>query len=262
MTAAIESVFAWIQVNTGLGPGALMVVCGCVLVAYIIFGIAGFGTALVAGPVLAQFFSVATVVPLLALLDFAAAGTNLARDGKAADMSELRRMVPAMAAGSLAGAAILLLGRPQILLLCLGVFAVAYGVYSLSAYKPKTSFPTRAALPFGLVGGVFSALFGSGGFIYAIYLAGRMEAPERIRVTQSALIGISTLTRAVLFLLAGVYADRGILVIAALLLPAMLVGTALGRRVTLTLSRAQFLRIVSAIVLISGLALIWRYASA
>ena len=78
-------------------------------------------------------------------------------------------------------------------------------------------------------------------------------------MTQSTLIGLSTLTRAVLFLLAGVYANLEILVLAAALVPAMLVGTALGRRITLSLSRAQFLRIVSVIVLCSGVALIWRY---
>ncbi len=36
-------------------------------IAYIIFGIAGFGTALIAAPVLAQIMPVATIVPLLAL---------------------------------------------------------------------------------------------------------------------------------------------------------------------------------------------------
>lgn len=57
---------------------------------------------------------------------------------------------------------------------------------------------------------MFSALFGSGGFIYAIYLAGRIDAPERIRVTQSALIGLSTLTRVALRPAVGQgYAGRG-----------------------------------------------------
>lgn len=114
-------------------------------------------------------------------------------------------------------------------------------------------------MPFGLVGGFFSALFGSGGFIYAIDLAGRIESSDRIRVTQSTLIGLATLTRALLFLLAGVYADREILILAVVLAPAMLVGTAVGRHITQRLPRAQFLRIVSAIVLCSGLALLWRY---
>lgn len=242
-----------------LPPLQLAAVCLGVLVAYVIFGLAGFGTALVAGPVLAQFVPVATIVPLLALLDFAAAVVNVSRDGTAADIGELKRIVPAMAVGSLGGAAILLLGRPRVLLLGLGVFAVAYALYSLSGFKAGTKFTPRAALPFGLVGGVFSALFGSGGFIYAIYLGGRIDTSESMRVTQSTLIGLSTLTRAVLFLLAGVYADKALLMLAVALLPAMLVGTVTGRRMTLRLSRAQFLKIVSTVVLFSGGALLWRY---
>ena len=110
------------------------------------------------------------------MLDFAAAAVNVGRDGRSADGAELRRIVPAMAVGSLAGAAILLRGRPEVLLLALGFFAVGYALYSLSGYKPKVRLAPSAAWPFGLVGGVFSALFGSGGFLYAIYLAGRLES--------------------------------------------------------------------------------------
>lgn len=258
----MDTVLAFAQSHLPLPPLQLLVVCLGVAVAYLIFGLAGFGTALVAGPVLAHFVPVATIVPLLALLDFAAASVNVARDFRAADTVELKRIVPAMVIGSLAGAAILLLGKPETLLLALGIFAVCYGLYSLSGLKPDTKFTPNAALPFGLVGGVFSALFGSGGFIYAIYLAGRIDASDRIRVTQSTLIGLSTLTRAVLFLLAGVYANAEILMLALVLAVPMLIGTAIGRRITMALSRAQFLRIVSGIVLLSGAALIWRYFGA
>lgn len=251
---------AWLQPPLGAGP--LAVALAGIAVAYVVFGLAGFGTALVAGPVLAQLVPVATIVPLLALLDFAAAGVNVARDGRAADTAELRRLVPLMAVGSLVGAAVLLWGRPDALLLALGVFAIGYALYALVGVKPAARWTPRAALPFGLVGGVFSALFGSGGFLYAIYLSGRIEAAERLRVTQSTLIGLSTLTRAVLFLLAGVYADRGLLLLALWLAPAMLLGLALGRRLTLRLPRAQFLRLVQLVVLASGVALVARYLAA
>lgn len=242
-----------------LPPMELLVALLGVALAYVVFGMAGFGTALVAGPVLAHLVPLATIVPLLALLDCVAATMNLVRDGRAAETVELRRIVPAMALGSLAGAALLLWGRPDALLLALGLFAVAYALYQLSGFKPVTTWSPRAAWPFGLVGGVFSALFGSGGFLYAIYLSGRIAAAERFRVTQSALIGLSTLTRVVLFLLAGVYADRALLALALVLAPAMWAGGALGRRIGLRLSRAQFQRLVSLVVLGSGLALIGRY---
>jgi len=256
----MDSLLALLHDNLTLPWHALLVICLGVGMAYVVFGLAGFGTALVAGPVLAHFVPVADIVPLLALLDCAAASVNVARDRKAADTGELKRIVPAMVAGSLVGAAILLWGRPQALLLALGIFAVCYALYSLSGYKPQAKYSARAAWPFGVVGGVFSALFGSGGFLYAIYLAGRIDANDRIRVTQSTLIGCSTLTRVLLFLLAGVYASLHIWMLAGVLVPTMLIGTAVGRRLTLRFTRAQFLRVVSTVVLFSGLSLIWRYA--
>lgn len=152
-----------------------LVLAVTLLVAYVIFGIAGFGTALVASPVMALYIPVAQIVPLLALLDMCAAIINVSRDGRNAQWSELKRLVPLMIIGSLLGAAILLKTRPEILLLALGIFVVVYALYSLSGLKPARQFSPRAAVPFGLVGGIFSALFGSGGFIYAIYLSGRVE---------------------------------------------------------------------------------------
>jgi uncharacterized membrane protein YfcA len=255
----MDSLLPLLHDHLALAGHQLLIVCVVVGIAYVVFGLAGFGTALVAAPVLAHFMPVAHIVPLLALLDCAAAAINVARDRKAADAGELKRIVPAMVAGSLAGAAILVWGRPQALLLALGIFAVCYGLYSLSGYKPQARFSAMAAWPFGLMGGVFSALFGSGGFLYAIYLAGRIDSHHRIRVTQSTLIGCSTLTRVLLFLLAGVYASPGIWMLATVMAIPMLIGTAIGRRLTMRFTRVQFVRVVSTVVLCSGLSLIWRY---
>ncbi|MCC8397342.1 sulfite exporter TauE/SafE family protein [Paraburkholderia sp. MMS20-SJTR3] len=232
-----------------------------VALSYVVFGIAGFGTALVASPLLAQFMPISHIVPLLALLDFFAAATNLARDGRKAELSELKRLVPLMMLGSGVGALILLFTKPDVLLLLLGVFVIAYSVYSLSGYKPVGKLGPIFSVPFGLVGGIFSALFGSGGFVYAIYLQGRLDSTERIRVTQTTLIGLSTLTRLVIFLAAGVYGDFNLLLLAALLAPSMLAGVWVGRRITLKLSREQFVRIVNIVIFVSGIFLLARYFS-
>lgn len=244
-----------------LPPGPLALVCCTVLLAYIVFGIAGFGTALVAGPLLALWLPLKQIVPLLALLDCAAATTNLLRDGRRADRAELFRLVPLMIAGSGLGALILLATRAGVLLLALGIFASAYALYALSGLRPAGRLPAWACVPFGLVGGVFSALFGSGGFLYAIYLGGRIADKDAIRVTQSTLIGLSTLTRLLMFLAAGVYAGGAIVMLALLLAPAMLAGSQLGRAITLRLTREQFLRLVNCVVLASGIFLLVRYFS-
>lgn len=239
------------------GSGA--VICMAIAVAYLVFGMVGFGTALVASPALALYLPLAKIVPLLALMDMLAAMTNIYKDGRKADVQELKRLVPLMVVGSLVGAAILLKTRPEVMLLVLGIFVVAYSLYSLSKFSPKRKFNPGAAVPFGLVGGVFSALFGSGGFIYAIYLSGRIEQKEGMRVTQTTLIGLSTLTRVILFLLAGVYADTSIILLALVLLPVMFLGVSAGRRITLRLTRDQFIKIINVVVLCSGVVLIGRY---
>ena len=70
--------------DISVSQGAVLL--GVVGLAYVIFGIAGFGTALIAGPALTQFMPLSRVVPMLAMLDFVAAVTNVVRDGKRADL--------------------------------------------------------------------------------------------------------------------------------------------------------------------------------
>ncbi|QOT79961.1 sulfite exporter TauE/SafE family protein [Cupriavidus basilensis] len=236
---------------------AYLAMCVAIAGAYVIFGMAGFGTALVAGPLLAYLMPVSQIVALLALMDCTAAAFALLRDGRAADRAELGRLLPCMLAGSLVGAALLLKLQSDLLPLLLGVFAMGYAIWSLAGKRPN-GFTPRAALPFGLGGGMCSAMFGSGGFLYAIYLSGRL-GKDAMRMTQSTLIGVSTLTRLVLFALAGVYAGAAIIKLALLLAPAMALGLWAGRRITLRLSREQFLRMVNAVVLCSGGALVLHY---
>ena len=65
--------------------------------------------------------------------------------------------------------------------------------------------------------------------------------------------------RLTLFIIAGVYADTQLLLTALCLLPAMAAGLLIGRRLTLRMSREAFVRLVTWLVLASGLALLYRY---
>ncbi|KNX79526.1 permease [Pseudomonas sp. 250J] len=244
------STLDWLPILLGVG------------VAYIVFGIAGFGTALVAGPVLIHFMPLSRIVPLLVLLDFVAAFGNLLPSRRDVVRGELLRLLPFMAVGCTLGVVFLLRLKSDVLLLLMGLFVTAYAVYGLAVKVRPASLSGAWAVPMGTVGGLFGALFGSGGFLYAIYLSARLEAKEQVRATQVALISCSTVVRLSLFLIAGVYADASLLQLAACLLPVMFVGTWLGRRLTLRLSREAFVRLVTWLVLASGLALIGRYLSA
>jgi uncharacterized membrane protein YfcA len=242
--------------------GALdwLVIGGSIALAYVVFGVAGFGTALVAGPILIVFMPLSKIVPLLVLLDFVAAFGNLLPSRRDVARPELLRLLPCMALGCTLGVIFLLNLKSDLLLLLMGLFISAYAIYSLWINVRPAQLSTAWALPMGMVGGMFGALFGSGGFLYAIYLNSRLPK-EAARATQSALISCSTVVRLSLFVIAGVYADGPLLALAVCLLPAMALGLWLGRRLAMKLSREAFVRLVTWLVLASGIALIGRYLS-
>jgi len=237
-----------------------LIIALAISLAYIVFGIAGFGTALVAGPILILFLPLSKIVPLLVLLDVVAAFGNLLPSRRDVARPELLRLLPCMALGCTLGVIFLLNLKSDLLLLLMGLFISAYAMYSLWMKARPAQLAAGWAIPMGTVGGLFGALFGSGGFLYAIYLNSRLSK-DAARATQSALISCSTLVRLSLFLIAGVYAELPLLLLALGLLPAMALGLWIGRRLALRLSREGFVRLVTWLVLASGIALLTRYFS-
>lgn len=103
----------------------LAIALPAVVIAYLIFGVAGFGAALISTPVLAHGLPVATIVPLLALLDCVASTINGVRQSDRLAKDEIIWLVPLMVVGSVAGIYLLLVIPPRPMMLALGVFVVA-----------------------------------------------------------------------------------------------------------------------------------------
>jgi uncharacterized membrane protein YfcA len=69
---------------------------------------------------------------------------------------------------------------------------------------------------------------------------------------------MSALTRVFLFLVVGIYSDPQLLLLAILSSPAMAVGLYAGHRITLRMSREQFLRVLHLLLVGTGAALVMR----
>jgi uncharacterized membrane protein YfcA len=112
------------------GAGGWVVIGLGIALAYIVFGIAGFGTALVAGPILILFMPLSKIVPLLVLLDFVAAFGNLLPSRRDVAKPELLRLLPCMAVGHVGGD---FPAQPQIrsVVAVDGAVHQPYAVYSL-----------------------------------------------------------------------------------------------------------------------------------
>lgn len=226
--------------------------------AYLVFGMVGFGTTLVAAPLLAHVLPVSTVIPALALTDFIAASSSGFRLGPQVVKAELWRLVPPMLLGSAFGAWVLFAVPVKALMLLLGVFVVLYALNGLRRKAPQRALAPRWAWWYGGTGGVLSALFGAGGWVYSIYLTRRIEDPQQIRATQNAVLTVSSFIRVGLFTAAGRYFDLDLLLLVLCLLPAMALGLYLGHHITLRLDRPRFMRVLFSVLLLTGGSLVVR----
>lgn len=231
------------------------------LAAYTLFGITGFGSSITAVPLLAHFFPLPFVVPLMVLFDLGASLIIGGRNRADIDRRELLRIVPFMLAGIACGATLLLHVPQRWLMLALGLFVLAYAAWGIAGRVSAKPLSPWWVIPIGGGGGIASALFGTGGPVYALYLARRLPDKAALRATVTTVISLSGITRLLVFALAGLYFQQGVLVWALLLLPFMLAGLWLGNRLHQVLPVARVVQVLWGVLLVGGTSLVVRSAT-
>ncbi|MFO1318748.1 MAG: sulfite exporter TauE/SafE family protein [Burkholderiales bacterium] len=226
--------------------------------AYTIFGISGFGSSLISIPLLAHFLPLKTVVPMMVLLDFSASFMTGLQSRPAIVWSEVRPLVPWMLGGIALGVWLLSRVPGDALILALGVFVTSYGVLTIVRHVRQITASKRWAAPAGFAGGVMGAMFGAGGPIYVAYVSARLHDPDRFRATMSVVFSLGTSVRIVLFLITGLLLDARLWFAGIALFPVMLLGTAIGRRIHVRLSRGHIARVIGGLLVVSGVSLIAR----
>lgn len=240
-----------------LQPQILIFAPLIVFMAYVVFGISGFGSTLIAVPLLAHLFPLKFVVPFFVLLDCVGAfnmGLRLRADVM---KNELLLLMPFMAIGVMAGVWLLVEMPTELLLGGLGLFVIFFGAAYVIRRGSGFPLPRWAAVPIGSFGGATSAVFGIGGPIYVFYLTGRKAGPEHIRATLPVIFMFTTVVRITLFIAAGLYSPAS-LVAAAALMPVMALGIWTGHHLHLNLSRETVIRVMGGLLVLSGVSLLVR----
>jgi uncharacterized membrane protein YfcA len=224
----------------------------------LIFGITGFGAALVSIPLATHLVSIQFALALYVLADLACAISVGLEKPKNAVRAEWTRLVPMILVGTALGVTVLVNLPRKAGMVLLGVFIVAFAIYTLVGKPGAKAVSSRWAWVAGLGGGLTSTLFGAGGPPYAIYLSQRGLTKEQFRAT----LGLATLTsislRLVAFLLTGLLLDLEVWIAAAAVVPSALIGIAVSKRLYLRMSRDTLLRAVAVMLLASGGSLLWR----
>ena len=228
--------------------------------AYFIFGVSGFGASLVAVPLLVQLYPLTTVVPMMVLMDICASLYLGGKSSKEADKRELLWLFPFTLVGMVIGITLLISVPSEPLLIILGIFAGANGLRVLTKKKVDLRTPISKwwAMPFGFFGGIFTALFATGGAIYASYLEMRMRDPRMLRATMAFAILILTGMRFVFMLVSELLLQLDLIVLAISMLVPMILGLWAGSKVHSRLSGPNILRIYGGILLFSGTMLLLK----
>lgn len=236
----------------------LAVVACAIFVAYLVFGATGFGSSILSVPVAAHFLPLSFVVPMITAIDCVAVVNATLRTWRQVDWREFGRLVIPILIGVAAGLTLLINLPRNIALLALGIFVAGFAIYTLSGVREWRGIRTIWSIPVGMVGGVFTAWFGTGGPIYMVYLSSRIADKAALRATSTVIVAFSVVVRAIAFAFSGLFLQPGLLGMALLLLPLMLIGYAVGSRLHARLSGASVRRWVAWVLLANGVLLVVR----
>ena len=224
----------------------------------LVFGITGFGAALVTIPLATHLVSLKFALALFVLADLAAALSIGLENPKKAVRAEWTRLVPMILVGTALGVTLLVNLPRETGMLLLGLFVLAAGILNLLPQARARIIAPGWAWLAGLAGGITSTVFGAGGPPYAIYLSQRGLTKEQYRAT----MGFATLTsislRAIAFALTGLLLVPDVWLKALAVVPACLAGIWVARKMFLRISREALLRVVAVLLLASGISLISR----
>lgn len=233
---------------------AFTVVC-----AYSVFGITGFGAAMVAVPVLAHVLPLTKVVPLILLTDLVATLAVGAKHWRRLDFAELIRICPPMLLGIAIGVFALRELPPSGMLLLLGIFVVAHSTWGLfKKVEPSQPVSPRWVYPAGTMGGVFGAAFGTGGPIYTIYLMRRISDAEVLRATMAVVILMSALLRLMVFGVSGFFSNDDLYFLALGLTPFCLLGVLIGAKLRHKIPHQRLRKLLLQLLLLGGISVILR----
>ena len=236
--------------------------CAFALMAgYAVRGVAGFGSGVVATPLLAFVLPMATTAPLITLVGFLVSLRQALRGWQDIQWNAVLAFVPGALVGVPLGLWVVKTADQHLLARLLGAYIVAYALYSLFGERllgRAFKMPRWIVHPIGVVGALISTLFGGlAGPLYVTYFDTLGLAKGTFRVTVSTTLLALSVVRAAGYFATGVFQAEGLILVAAALLPAA-VGTLAGEWIHERIEQRAFRRYVAALLVVSGTALLLR----
>lgn len=239
-------------------PELLIPVLAIALLAGLVQGLSGFGSALVAVPLLALLLPIETVVPLMALLGLSVSLLNLIHLRSQARLSAVSRLLLGYLLGTPLGLLFLTQAPEAWVLGALGMSISLYAAFSLAGRQPDSLWLREQRIGLGLVSGSLGAAFSTNGPPVILHVAAHPEwSADRQKATLVLFFSLSSLITVCAHGFKGLI-TRDVLIWLAYCIPLLAMGTYSGILLYRRLGEHDYKRITFVMILLTGLLLSGR----
>jgi uncharacterized membrane protein YfcA len=234
--------------------------CALALAAgYAVRGVAGFGSGVVATPLLTFVLPLSTTAPMITVIGFFVSVRQAWRDWSLIRWPTVLVFVPGSLVGVALGLLVFKTVDQALLARALGGYILLYAFYSLLGermLKRSWTAPRWLVHPIAALGALVATLFGGmAGPIYVTYFDALRMSKSVFRVTVSTTLLALNVIRLVGYFATGFIRTEDALLIAAAAVP-VIAGTLLGDRLHDRMDPQTFRRGVGGLLILSGLGLL------
>lgn len=226
---------------------------------YAVRGAAGFGSGVIATPLLTFVLPLSTTAPMITAIGLMVSTQQAVRDWRLIDWRRIVVFIPGSIAGVALGLLIFKTVDPAALARWLGAYILAYALYSLFGERilaRRITLPRWLVHPLAAMGGFVATIFGGlAGPIYVTYFDALDLSKGVFRVTVSTTLLILGVVRSIGYVATGVFRKEDAILVAAALLP-VAAGVIIGERLHDKLDPKAFRKGVGVLLAASGFGLL------
>ena len=229
-----------------------------VVFAYYVKAITGFGNTLIMGSLFSFVVPNTVTTPVDLLIGSPANGYMVWRERRSISFKGAAPLALLTVAGAIPGVFFLKMGADWLLKALLGLIIIGLAIQiaaQRNGSRQKKSHPAVLAVV-GLISGVLTGVFGIGALV-AVYFNKTAENKSQCRSNMCFVFMIEGIFRFILYLATGIL-TKNIMIMAAALLPAVVIGMALGTKTDKYIDETKMRYIVIALLIVSGATLFVR----
>ena len=234
----------------------LVIIALGIFLGFFIQTVVGFAGALVALPVLLIAVTLPDAIAYISIFYFLSSTYFVVKEWHNMDRKLIAKLTISSIIGVGVGIWILSYAKPLILKKSLGIFIIAYVIYSLFTNKKfKTS--SISEYGFGFLGGLFSGLFSTGGPLYVIIVKNTVVDIKTFRATMFGILGLVSVVRLPMISIGGILTWNH-LYNAMFILPVFLLAIVLGKKLYSKVNDELLKKSILILLFISGIVLTFK----